>query len=117
MARLLDERIDHLIAVTLPKRLPIISKFVHSDLSREVRAALVANAGELISPIISRVGTKLSRNIRIQRIVEEKVAGYSSEKLEELLLAIMKREFRFIEYVGAVLGFLIGSMQAVMTLI
>ena len=37
--------------------------------------------------------------------------AFSSDKLEEMLLGIMRREFRFIEGVGAVLGFVIGWIQ------
>ena len=48
-------------------------------------------------------------------MVREKVSSFSSDKLEEILFAIMKREFRFVELVGAVLGFLIGSVQLAIT--
>ncbi len=47
----------------------------------------------------------------VETIVREKVEDFSSDKLEEMLLGILKREFRFIECVGAVLGFLIGLTQ------
>jgi uncharacterized membrane protein YheB (UPF0754 family) len=47
----------------------------------------------------------------VEAVVREKVAAFSSDKLEEMLLGIMRREFRFIERVGAVLGFVIGLVQ------
>ena len=47
----------------------------------------------------------------VETVVREKVEAFSSDKLEEMLLSIMKREFRFIEVVGAVLGFVIGLVQ------
>ena len=47
----------------------------------------------------------------MQRIVEEKVSGFSSDKLEEILFSVMRREFKFVEMVGAVLGFIIGVAQ------
>jgi uncharacterized membrane protein YheB (UPF0754 family) len=53
----------------------------------------------------------LEKNMDVEAVVREKVAAFSSDKLEEMLLGIMKREFRFIEWVGAVLGFLIGLTQ------
>ena len=49
-------------------------------------------------------------------MVQERVNA-SSEKLETLLNELMKKEFRFIELVGAVLGFLIGCVQLGMTLL
>jgi len=45
------------------------------------------------------------------------VEAFSSDKLEEILFSIMRKEFRFIEMIGAVLGFLIGCVQVGLTLI
>ena len=50
-------------------------------------------------------------------MVTEKVSNFSSNKLEEILLAVMKKEFRFIELIGGVFGFLIGIIQMVITLL
>jgi len=44
-------------------------------------------------------------------LVREKVQAFSSNKIEELLVGFMAQEFRFIERIGAVLGFLIGCIQ------
>ena len=44
-------------------------------------------------------------------MVKERVNAFSSEKLEELLNQLMKKEFKLIELVGAILGFFIGCIQ------
>ena len=49
-------------------------------------------------------------------MVTKKVEAFSTEKLEALLTSLMKKEFRFIELVGAFLGFLIGCIQVALTL-
>ena len=68
---------------------------------------------ENITPdeLIDRLSRELEDELDVHRMVEEKVAAFSSDKLEEILLAIMRREFRFVEMVGAVLGFFIGAAQ------
>ena len=43
----------------------------------------------------------LEKNMDVETVVREKVEAFSSDKLEEMLMGIMKREFRFIEGVGA----------------
>jgi uncharacterized membrane protein YheB (UPF0754 family) len=50
----------------------------------------------------------------LERIVTDKVAAFSSDKLEQILQGIMSREFRFVEIIGGVLGFLIGLLQLLM---
>ena len=54
---------------------------------------------------------KLRDGLDISGIVEEKVSKFSSDKLEEVLFEILRKEFKFIELAGAVLGFLIGCAQ------
>ena len=51
------------------------------------------------------------KDLDIEKIVIEKVNNFSSDKLEQILFSIMKKEFRFIEIIGAVLGFVIGLLQ------
>jgi uncharacterized membrane protein YheB (UPF0754 family) len=43
------------------------------------------------------------------------VSAFSSDKLEEILYQIMSKEFRFVEIIGAVIGFIIGIVQVVLT--
>ena len=54
---------------------------------------------------------KMEKSVDIQVLVREKVQAFSSNKIEELLVGFMAQEFRFIERIGAVLGFLIGCIQ------
>ena len=58
----------------------------------------------------------MQKDLDIEKIVTDKVSAFSSDKLEEILNAIMKKEFVFVEIIGGVLGFLIGILQIVMTL-
>jgi uncharacterized membrane protein YheB (UPF0754 family) len=43
------------------------------------------------------------------------VAAFSSDKLEQILYEMMSKEFRFVEIIGGILGFLIGMMQVMLT--
>jgi uncharacterized membrane protein YheB (UPF0754 family) len=57
----------------------------------------------------------VKNDLDIEQIVMRKVSNFSSDKLEEILNAIMSKEFRFVEIIGAVLGFLIGLIQILLT--
>jgi uncharacterized membrane protein YheB (UPF0754 family) len=45
------------------------------------------------------------------------VAGFSGEKLENMLDQITKKEFKFLEIIGAAFGLLIGLIQVGLTII
>jgi uncharacterized membrane protein YheB (UPF0754 family) len=85
--------------------------FLGSGMIDKVKQSLVENLAKAIPELGGTFATHLEKNMDVETIVREKVEDFSSDKLEEMLLSILKREFRFIECVGAVLGFLIGLTQ------
>jgi uncharacterized membrane protein YheB (UPF0754 family) len=56
---------------------------------------------------------QLKNDIDFEKIVVEKVAGFSNEKLEAILKTITKKEFQFLKIAGATFGCLIGLLQVV----
>ena len=54
---------------------------------------------------------KLESEFDIEETIRQRVAILSPIKLENLINSILKKEFGFIELVGAILGFLIGIIQ------
>lgn len=85
---------------------PIIMA-VHKTIVREIES----NLPSLIDKSISNIEGRLD----IQEIVKSKVRNFSDEKLEKMLMDITAKEFKFIEVVGALLGFLIGLMQLILS--
>ena len=57
---------------------------------------------------------KLQHDLDLEKIVTEKVAAFSSEKLENILLQITKREFKFLEFIGGFFGLLIGIVEVIL---
>lgn len=55
--------------------------------------------------------------LEIERIVEEKVLSFSVFRLEQIVYHLANRELKHIEIFGAVLGFLIGILQGLITLL
>lgn len=64
--------------------------------------------------LIDNYVDKLEEKVDIHGMVQNKVTNFSDDKLENLILAITAKEFKFIELIGAVLGFLIGCLQVAM---
>jgi uncharacterized membrane protein YheB (UPF0754 family) len=89
----------------------MIAFVLNDDLIQTVKQTFVGELKVFLNEITNKLALSVESDLDVHRIVEEKVMNFSSDKLEEILFAIMKREFRFIEVVGAVLGFLIGLVQ------
>ena len=104
-------RLEEGIASRLPRAFPMLAMLMSSDMAEKIKDFLLEQIGGLNEELIDKLSGELEEELDVHRIVEEKVASFSSDKLEEILFSIMRREFKFVEIVGAVLGFLIGVAQ------
>jgi uncharacterized membrane protein YheB (UPF0754 family) len=61
----------------------------------------------MIDELFQTVESKLD----FRAIIKEKIMGYDLSKLESIIYAIASRELKAIEYLGGILGFIIGVLQ------
>lgn len=106
--------VSKIISERLVQIVPMVAAFLSPELLDKIKGIVLEEITRVMEGVIHTLGNDPSNTIDVHSIVEEKVANFSSDKLEAMLFAIMKREFRFIEYIGAVLGFLIGVAQVLL---
>ena len=104
-------RIEEAIASRLPRIFPMLAMLMSGEITNKLKRALLEQISSLNEELIDKLSRELEEELDVQAIVEEKVSAFSSDKLEEILFSIMRREFKFVEVVGAVLGFFIGLIQ------
>jgi len=80
-------------------------------LKNKIKTTLLDEISDILPGIIDSYAEKLKSEIDVKAIVYDKVVNFSSDKLEDILYSIMKKEFKFIELLGGVLGFIIGLIQ------
>lgn len=112
--RVIEEQLQRTIVERLPEVLPLLTGLLNPVFTAHLKKALRERMGRLLTAIVDELGADLDQAFDVHAIVEERVSAFSSERIEELLLEIMRREFRFIEIIGAVLGFVIGLVQLVL---
>ncbi len=111
----IETHIDNYIKNKLSKDLPIVSMFIGSETITKIKTGIVTEVESMLPTMISNLTSNIKNDLDIEKIVVEKVSNFSSEKLEEILNAIMKKEFVFVEIIGGVLGFIIGLVQVLIT--
>jgi len=111
MQEILKKEILGFITETLPAKVPLFAMLIKPEFVESIQGVIFDSISPSIEKIIDSTGGELMGSMDIEASVEEKVANFSSEKLEHMLFAIMKKEFRFIEILGGVLGFFIGCAQ------
>ena len=112
-----EAHIDHFLRVKLAEQMPVISMFIGDKTINQLKEVFINELTELFPVIMKNYMNNLQEDLDLEKIVTQKVAGFSSDKLENILNAIMAKEFRFVEIIGGVLGFLIGFLQVLLTLL
>jgi uncharacterized membrane protein YheB (UPF0754 family) len=114
---LVEAHLDNFLRNKLAAEMPIISAFIGEKTITKLKAVFLEEMNLLFPDLMKKYARHLEEDLDLERIVTEKVSNFSSEKLEGLLYQIMSKEFRFVEIVGAILGFLIGFLQVGVTLL
>lgn len=114
---IISKHLDNFLEVKLKEKLPVISMFLGESTISKVKEGMMEEIESLLPDLIQQYTDSLAGSIDIERMVTDKVSNFSSDKLEEMLLNVMKKEFRFVELIGGVLGFLIGVCQLLLSLL
>ena len=91
--------------------------FLTDDMVEKVTNLFKSELQDFLTDFSQDIRKRLEKSIDVEKLVRDKVEAFSSDKLEQILFSIMKKEFRFIEIIGAVLGFIIGCFQVGLTLL
>jgi uncharacterized membrane protein YheB (UPF0754 family) len=113
----IDAHIDHFLRVKLADQMPVISMFIGDKTIQQMKSVFMTELKEIFPSIMKSYMGNLKKDLDLEKIVIEKVKGFSSDKLEQILNDIMSKEFRFVEIIGGVLGFIIGIVQVILTMI
>ncbi|MDA7791210.1 MAG: DUF445 family protein [Opitutales bacterium] len=110
------KRIEKTIRGKLISAFPMLSMFLSDDMIEKVTNLFKGELEDFMKASASGLALKMEESIDVEALVREKVSTFSSDKVEELLIGFMEQEFRFIEKIGAVLGFFIGCVQVALVL-
>jgi uncharacterized membrane protein YheB (UPF0754 family) len=112
-----EEHIDHFLRTKLKQSMPVVAMFIGDKTISQLKNVFMNELEELFPVIMKNYIGNLKNDLDLERIVVEKIANFSSDKLEEMLNQILTKEFRFVEVIGAALGFFIGLLQIFLTLL
>jgi uncharacterized membrane protein YheB (UPF0754 family) len=113
----IEKHIDTFLREKLTKVFPVISMFIGDKTITQLKEAFLTELETLFPVLMKNYMGELQHQLDLEKIITEKVAGFSSEKLEDILSQITKKEFQFLELVGGFFGFLIGLVQVVISIV
>lgn len=114
---LVEIRVDEFLRSKLGEAFPMISMFIGENTINKLKDVFMTELETIFPELIGSYMKDLESQLDLNKIVTEKVYGFSSDKMETILNQIMSKEFRFVEVIGGVLGFIIGIFQVILTLL
>jgi uncharacterized membrane protein YheB (UPF0754 family) len=113
----IDGQSERFIREKLHRAVPVSRLLLRSKTLAKLKAAFADELMEQLPVLVEQLTSPQSGSLDIQKLVEDNVRDFSTDRLEKILYDILAKEFRFIEILGAVLGFIIGSLQLAFILI
>lgn len=110
-----EGHIDQFLRKKLPEEMPVLAMFIGDSTINKIKGVFVTELDTLFPILIKQYLTRVQDELDLEKIVVQKVALFSTDKLESILYHIMSKEFRFVEIIGGVLGFVIGLLQVLIT--
>lgn len=113
----IEEHIDNFLNNKLKDVFPMLSMFMGEKTTTQLKEAFLLELETLFPILMKTYMNKLQDDLDLEKIVTEKVAAFSSEKLEDILNQITKNEFKFLEFIGGFFGLLIGIVQILIAIL
>lgn len=114
---MIENHIDDFLRHKLSEQMPVLSMFIGDKTINSLKEVFMKELEILFPQVMKQYAANLKTELDLEHIVIQKVSNFSSDKLEEILYQIMSREFRFVEIIGAVIGFIIGGVQVAITVL
>lgn len=104
--RLVDEKIKNQMATANPM-LALVPEAIFDKLKVSIQTGIFEDMDIIVGKFVNQIET----DVDLKTLVENRVKAFDLEKLEEIMLGILSREFKHIEIIGGIIGFIIGVVQ------
>jgi len=110
---MIEEHIDDFLRNKLKAQMPMIGIPIGEKTIQSLKTVFLQELQALFPQVMKQFAGNIQSEIDPAKMVSEKIASFSSEKLERLLAPQLRR----ISSVGAIIGFIIGLVQLFLTLL
>ena len=96
------------------KAIPLLGSFINDSTLAKFEVIAAAAMKEEAGPLMEKVATQFEASVNLRQMIEDNIAAFDLDRLEGIVNQVAKREFKTIERLGAVLGFIIGCIQVIL---
>ena len=101
----------HVRLVPRLKAIPLLGSMINDSALENMQKMVSKEIVEEAQPVLEKVANDCQNKIGVGTIVEEHINQFEVQRLEKVVKSVAKKEFRTIEILGGVLGFVVGLLQ------
>ena len=107
-----EDKIDDVLSV-----MPMIQMFLPADKLEVIRDKLIVAFTEDSEQTAGTIASALSSQVDLTSVIRKNVMDFDLEKVEAIVEKIAEKEFRFVERLGGLIGFIIGLIQIALLMV
>lgn len=111
--RMVEEAVEHRFKGSSFKKFPVVG-LISENLLYHIKYFLTKEIIKHISAKKEDILHKFQKSIDLKDIVTNRIDSLDLRRFERLLQGLIARELRHIEWIGGIIGFIIGSFQIVL---
>ncbi len=108
------KKVDDYLENEFKEQNPFMSLFVGRNTKEKIKSELIRKMDESMEDLSENFHDYLEDKVNIRKLVSERIRSLDSDEVNQLMNSILKSELGFIEWTGAVLGFIIGLVQVLL---
>ncbi len=91
--------------------IPLLGGFINESVLAKFEVIAAESIKEEATPLMEKVAADFEESVDLKEMIETNIVAFDLERLEDIVNEVARKEFRTIERLGAVLGFLVGCAQ------
>ncbi|MEP7256287.1 MAG: DUF445 family protein [Ferruginibacter sp.] len=107
----IENHIDIFLREKLKDTFPMLSMFIGDKTINQLKGAFLLELESLFPILMKSYMARLKQDINVEKLVTEKIAGFSLVKAEEMLNKAAKNMFLYFQLMGAVIGLITGMLH------
>ena len=91
--------------------LPLVGNFVNEAAVDSLEKMAHEEIGKEAPKLMEKIAGNFENHFDVKTLVQERIEAFELDKLESIVMEVARKEFKTIERIGAVLGFVVGCVQ------
>ena len=106
----IESHVDHFLQEKIKSVFPIIAQFMGEKTINQFKTALLTEIDNLLPVLLKNYSRELKNNIRLDRIVEEKINALQTEQLRDIFYTNARRQISRFKIMCMSIGLIMGML-------